>query len=383
MTRTAGWSQDGRPTVTHSRTWAHVIGAAVLALALTACGTDAEPTAGQQPDDETGSSQTETETEAAPEAERVVFGVGGVGSLAYLGYYIAEEIGLLQDCADEVGVEIETVGFKGSADAIKALAAGELDFVTAGVGQAISLLAGGQDALVVTALNNAGGIVAIASNDLPADFTLADAGGHTWGVGGIGTLGHEQAIAMARAYGADPAAITFLPIGGVAGYVASLEKGEVDIAAVGQPFAAQIEAEGLGRALASMYDPEVIEQTYPGGYISNVVIARKEFIDANPRISQAIVAAHVQALQWLHEHSAEEAFEALGELVAEHEAYWDVAFEDMMGGVPEEGIIDETRVENVMAAEKESGRVPADTTVQVSDVYDNSLVEAALSDPIC
>jgi NitT/TauT family transport system substrate-binding protein len=342
-------------------------------MALAACGGGS----GSEDDDASGAGDG-----AANEVDSVTLAVGGVGSTGYLGYFVAEGKGMLEDCLGPLGVKVNVQGFSGSSDAMQALVSGQADFATAGLSQVAQVRSGGRDARAVMAFNG-GNIQVVASSDLPENLTIEDVAGLTWGVGSIGSLGHQESLAIARVAEVDESDIEFVGIGGPAGYVAALETGQVDLVTVGEPYASQMIHDGTGRLLVDFYDPDVVDEAFPGGFVTTSLLTSDEFREANPKVTQALVDAVLQGQEAAHNLSPEEVADAVPDISKGHDGYWANALKTILQSTPEDGQISEKAAENVLKGEDKGGRLEGGKTVKAKDLYTNEYVEAAVKTDPC
>src|SRR5688572_8230158 len=161
----------------------------------------------------------------APEKTKVVLGVGGKPLLYYLPLTIAERKGFFK----AQGLDVEINDFGGGAKSLQALIGGSVDVVTGAYEHTIRMQAKRQDVCAVVELGRFPAVVIAARKDRAGDIkSAADLKGKKIGVTAPGSSTALIAqYAMVKA-GLKPTDAAFIGVGGGAGAVAAMKKGEID-----------------------------------------------------------------------------------------------------------------------------------------------------------
>src|ERR671920_2371213 len=240
---------------------------------------------------------------AAPVKPKVLLGVGGKPLLYYLPLTIAERRGFFK----EQGVDVEINDFGGGAKSLQALVGGSVDVVTGAYEHTIRMQAKGQDVRAVIELGRFPAIVVAVHKDRANKIkSAADFKGLKIGVTAPGSSTALLAqYAMVKA-GLRPTDAAFIGVGGGAGAVAAMKKGEIDVISHLDPVVAKLEADGDVLVLIDTRTEAGTRALFGGSNPAAVVYTRKEFIDRNPVTTQRLVNAFVKSLKWLQSATPEQ-----------------------------------------------------------------------------
>jgi NitT/TauT family transport system substrate-binding protein len=232
----------------------------------------------------------------APEKAKVALGVGGKPLLYYLPLTIAERKGYFK----EEGLEVEINDFGGGAKSLQALIGGSVDVVTGAYEHTIRMQAKNQEIQAVCELGRFPAIVIGVKTEKAGEIkTIADFKGKKVGVTAPGS---STAITMQYALvkaGLKPTDVAFVGVGGSAGAVAAMQKGEIDAISHLDPVIAKLEGDGAIKVLIDTRTEAGTKELFGGSNPAAVVYLKKDFIAQNPNTTQRLVNAHVKALKWL------------------------------------------------------------------------------------
>ena len=232
----------------------------------------------------------------APEKQKVSLGVGGKPLLYYLPLTVAERKGFFKD----EGLTVEINDFGGGAKSLQALIGGSVDVVTGAYEHTIRMQAKGQMIQAVCELGRFPAIVVAVKKDKAGEIkSAADFKGRRIGVTAPGSSTAITAqYAMVKA-GLKPNDAAFIGIGGGAGAVAAMQKGEIEIISHLDPVIAKLEEDGLLTVLIDTRTEEGTKGLFGGSNPAAVVYLKQDFIAANPNTTQRLANAHLKALRWL------------------------------------------------------------------------------------
>ncbi len=236
------------------------------------------------------------QTAGAPEKAKVALGVGGKPLLYYLPLSVAERKGFFK----EEGLDVEINDFGGGAKSLQALIGGSVDVVTGAYEHTIRMQAKGQMIQAVCELGRFPAITIAVKKDKAGEIkSAADFKGRKIGVTAPGSSTAITAqYAMVKA-GLKPNDAAFIGVGGGAGAVAAMQRGEIDIISHLDPVIAKLEEDGLIQVLIDTRTEAGTRALFGGSNPAAVVYLKQDFIDANPNTTQRLVNAHVKALRWL------------------------------------------------------------------------------------
>ena len=232
----------------------------------------------------------------------VKIGVGGKPLLYYLPLTIAERKGYFA----EEGVEAEISDFGGGARSLQALVGGSVDIVTGAYEHTIRMQAKGQDVRAVCELGRLPAIVIAVRKDLAgAVKSVADLKGRKVGVTAPGSsTALAVQFAMIKA-GLKASDAPLIAVGGGAGAVAAIKRGEIDAIAHLDPVIAKLEADGDIQVLVDTRTEAGTRALFGGPNPAAVVYTKQDWIERHPAAMQRVVNAFAKALRWLASASPE------------------------------------------------------------------------------
>lgn len=232
----------------------------------------------------------------APEKAKVTLGVGGKPLLYYLPLTVAERKGYFK----EEGLDVEINDFGGGAKSLQSLIGGSVDIVTGAYEHTIRMQAKGQAIQAVCELGRFPAIVIGVKRSLAGEIkSPADFKGKKIGVTAPGSSTAITAqYAMVKA-GLKPTDAAYIGVGGGAGAVAAMKKGEIEIISHLDPVISKLDGDGDIHILIDTRTEAGTKALFGGSNPAAVVYAKSDFITANPNTVQRIVNAHVKALKWL------------------------------------------------------------------------------------
>src|SRR5215212_2892954 len=239
----------------------------------------------------------------APEKPKVLIGVGGKPLLYYLPLTVAERRGFFKD----QGLEVEINDFGGGAKSLQSLIGGSVDVVTGAYEHTIRMQAKGQDVRAVVELGRFPAIVIAVRKDRADKIrSAADFRGAKIGVTAPGSSTALTAqYAMVKA-GLRPTDAAFIGVGGGAGAVAAMKKGEIDVISHLDPVVAKLEADGDVLVLIDTRTEAGTRALFGGSNPAAVLYTRADFTEKNPATTQRLVNAFMKSLKWLQSATPEQ-----------------------------------------------------------------------------
>ncbi|HEX8666194.1 MAG TPA: ABC transporter substrate-binding protein [Beijerinckiaceae bacterium] len=247
--------------------------------------------------------QVRAQGTGAPEKAKVQLGVGGKPLLYYLPLTIAERRGFFK----EEGLEVEIADLAGGARSLQSLVGGSVDVVTGAYEHTIRMQAKGQDIRAVIELGRFPAIVVAVRKDKAGQIkSAADLKGAKIGVTAPGSSTAILAqYAMVKA-GLKPTDAAIIGVGGGAGAVAAMKKGEIDAISHLDPVIAKLEADGDVQVLIDTRTEAGTRALFGGSNPAAVLYTKQEFIEKNPNTTQRLVNAFMKALKWIETATPEQ-----------------------------------------------------------------------------
>ncbi|TNC15736.1 ABC transporter substrate-binding protein [Methylobacterium terricola] len=240
---------------------------------------------------------------AKADTVKVRIGVGGKPLLYYLPLTIAERKGYFK----EEGIEAEINDFGGGARSLQALIGGSVDMVTGAYEHTIRMQAKGQDVRAVCELGRFPAIVVGVRKDLAGTVkTAADLKGRKIGVTAPGSSTSLTAqYAMIKA-GLKPTDAALIGVGGGAGAIAAMKKGEIDAISHLDPVIAKLEADGDITVIIDTRTEAGTRALFGGPNPAAVVYTKQDWIERHAAATQKVVNAFAKSLKWIVAASPEE-----------------------------------------------------------------------------
>lgn len=203
---------------------------------------------------------------------------------------------LLPEEAKKYNIQIEQIMFQRFADARTALASGDLELAAFGPQDIGLAVAGGAKSLVGVAGLGAGNDCLIARKGVSI-ASWKDLEGKTIGVG-AGSISWLKFVASVEENGLDYRQLKIVNVmGGGANYQKALQKGELDMAVVWQPFCAQ----GIVEGYAQYPGIDHNKSKAIGGWIA-VLAVNRGFMEKNRDAVLRLVLAYTDILKFAREN---------------------------------------------------------------------------------
>jgi len=212
-----------------------------------------------------------------------------------LAFWVAFEKGFFT----KNGVSVEVAGvFKAGPEIMTAFSSGELDMAYVGEAPATTAVANKAASVVVVAQVNTEGSALVIGKDNTSIKSLADLKGKTVAIPGHSTVQDFLLRKVLKNAGIDLVSVNIIVLKPPE-MISALRTGQIDAFIAWEPHPSKAATMGVGQNLATSGG------MWPG-HPCCVLITDKRFIAKQPEKVRAVVAAHVQATDYIH-HNAEEA----------------------------------------------------------------------------
>jgi NitT/TauT family transport system substrate-binding protein len=279
------------------------------------------------------------------EKTNITIASGGRALFAYLPMNIADTLGYFK----AEGLSVDIPEFDGGSKVTQALVGGSADFANTVFDQAIRLQARGQDIKgVVAGTNYAYYVLLLPKSRAETYKSPADLKGLKIGVTSPGSGSHVLIdLVMAKA-GLSSKNASIIQVGGGAGSIASMEKGDVDALSSLDPVISRLESTGRFVGVVDTRTAEGMKEVYGGDYLSACLLARADFIAKYPNTVQAVVNAQVRAIRWLAKAKPEEVMAALPDKwIGPDRDLFKASLAKALEGVSKDGLMSDQAVNNV------------------------------------
>ncbi|ABL72941.1 ABC transporter substrate-binding protein [Paracoccus denitrificans] len=307
-------------------------------------------------------------------AETVKIAIGGASCVCYMPVVLAEQLGLYE----KHGVDVELVDFKGGSAALKAVVGGSADVVSGYYEHTITLAAKRQELSSFVLMGRLPGIaVAVAPGKTDEVKSIKDLAGKTVGISAPGSSTDFFLKYMLSQAGLDPNAASVVGVGVGATAVAALEQGRIDAVVTPDPAITQLQSRHAD--LPILVDTRKAADTHAlfgADYPGAALYTRTEWLDQHPEQAQALAAAIVETLEYIHNTPAEEiAAKMPPNLVGADKQVYIESLNNSMEMLSETGLVDAKGAEAVQTMLSFNLPEVAGATIDLGKTYTNAYVE--------
>jgi len=278
------------------------------------------------------------------EKPKLTIGVGGKPLIYYLPLTIAERNGYFK----AEGLDVEILDFPGGAKALQALLGGSVDIVSGAYEHTISQQAKGQAIEALVLEGRYSGIVLALTKAKAATWkSPADLNGMKVGVTAPGSSTNMFVNILLAKAGLPPDSVSIIGVGGGAGAVAIMKRGEIDALSNLDPVISQLESDGTIVPVIDTRTEKGMQEVYGGAYAAGCIYAPPEFATKNPRTAQAIVNAMVRALRFIQNSPIDQVVAAVPPEYYTDKALYKAALEKNIATFKHDGFISSAAGEHV------------------------------------
>ncbi len=242
--------------------------------------------------------------ESKPETPNIRIAVGGKSALFYLPLSVTERLGYFKNAG--LNAEIDDVLSGGRT--LQSIVGGSAEIGIGTFDHAIQMQAKDQQVVAIAQIGRYPGFVlGVITAKASRYHGPKDLKGMKIGVTSLGSSTQFMAAYMMVRSGLNPDTdAAFITTGTTSTAVAAAQRAEIDAIVTSDPMASLMTSEKLIKVVADTRTPEGTQAVYGGPYPGGVVYATRDFIEKNPRTTQAVVTSFVRGLQWIATHSAED-----------------------------------------------------------------------------
>jgi NitT/TauT family transport system substrate-binding protein len=251
--------------------------------------------------------------------------------------------------------------------------------VTGAYEHTIRMQAKGQDVRAITELGRFPAIVIAVKKDKAGQVkSAADFKGLKIGVTAPGSSTALTAqYAMVKA-GLKPSDAAIIGIGSGASGVAAMQKGEIDVISHLDPVIAKLEADGDIVVLIDTRTEAGTRALFGGSNPAATLYSKKDFIDANPGTTQALVNAFMKSLKWLQTAKPQDVADTVPpEYHLGDKALYLKAVQNSLESYSRTGIVPAEGMASVMDMLKQLDPELKDAKVDLAATFDDRFVKKA------
>jgi NitT/TauT family transport system substrate-binding protein len=238
----------------------------------------------------------------APEKPNLKIGVGGQGQIIYMPLTLADQLGYFK----QEGLTIDIQDLKGGADALQAMVGGSTDATMGFYEHTVRTQTQGKFIEMIATCDLYPGLVMFVGKSHPEAKTIKDLANSKIGITSAGSSTEEMVKYLFKKNGLDPAGAQTVAVGSGGPAVTALKNGLVDALVTVEPAASTIEKNGDGTVMYDTRTEQGTKDVFGGAWPAGGFYVSTDFVQQNPRTSQALARVAVNTLKYINSHSPEE-----------------------------------------------------------------------------
>ncbi len=307
---------------------------------------------------------------------KVTIAVGGGACLCYLPTVLAKQLGEYE----KAGLAVDLVDLKGGSDALKAVLGGSADVVSGYFDHCVNLAAKHQELVSFVVYDRYPGEVLVVSPKHTSEISsIKDLAGKKVGVSAPGSSTDFFLKYLLKKNGVDPASVAVIGVGLGGTAVAAMEQGQIDAAVMLDPSVTVLQ--GGHSDLKILSDTRTAKDTlevFGGEYPGGALYSTAAWIAGHEKETQALTAAILSTLDWIHSHSPEEIMAKMPpEMVGKNTDLYLAALKNTIPMYSPSGKMDPKGADAVLAVFSLSSPEVAKANIDVSKTWTNKFVDAA------
>lgn len=297
--------------------------------------------------------------------------VGGIDKQIYLPYQLAQNLGFFKKYGVNMVLSTEQAGGVGAEDA---MVSGQVDLAGAWYVHTIDFQQHGKKVLDIVQLSGAPGEREMCAKGSgvksPEDWK-----GKVVGVTDLGSGTDDLTLYLAARYHLTPKQFTRVGVGAGQTLIGSLEHGRIVCGMTTQPTVNAIEKMGIGYSAMDLATGDGVKMWLGGFWPTASVLARADWVQAHPDLTQKVVDAMVATMRWIHTHSAADIADHLppdfvSNQLSSKQEYIKALAQDKGQFLPD-GMMPQGGPQTVLSVEKLAGKIhkPIDLDATYTNKY--------------
>jgi NitT/TauT family transport system substrate-binding protein len=231
-----------------------------------------------------------------PETPALTLAVGGLPGLYYLPVLAAQQLGYFK----EEGLDVTLEDFAGGSKALEAVVGGSAEVGAGAFEHTLFMQEKGQRYRAFVLMGRAPQIVvAVLKSKADQLKTLADFKGATVGVSAPGSSTDLVLTVALRKAGVQRNEISAIGVGSGATVLAAVSGGRIDALSNVDPMMTKLTRSGAIKVLIDTRTVKGTQEVFGGTMPAATLYASEQFIQKNPKTTQALANAIVHANRWL------------------------------------------------------------------------------------
>lgn len=294
---------------------------------------------------------------SASELPTVTMMVGGIDKQIYLPYQLAQDLGYFKKYGVHMVLSTEHAGGVGAEEAV---VSGQVDLAGAWYVHTIDFQMHGKRVIDIVQLSGAPGEREMCAKGSgvksPADWK-----GKALGITDIGSGTDDLTLFMAARAHLTSKDFNRIGVGSGQTLISALKHGRIVCGMTTQPTVNAIEKLGLGYSAIDLASGKGAQKWLGGFWPTASVLARGDWVDAHPKLTQDVVNAMVATMHWINTHSAAQIADKLPKDFVSNplstKAEYIHALAQDKGQFMSDGLMPDGGPQTVLAVEKMAGKI--------------------------
>lgn len=314
----------------------------------------------------------------ALEKKNITIAVGGsISQMNKIAYFVA----LNRKYFEQEGLIVDSNAFASGTAALQSLVGGSADVAEGAYEHTLRMQTKGVNITCLVSYGRYPGNVLVVRKSVADKIkTIADLKDKKIGVSAPGSSTQNFVAGLMERAGVSWKDASYVSIGTGPSAVAAMKTGgELDALVNLDPAINALVDSGDAVVLSDSRTAEGTQVAFGGGYLSDCLMVKNDFLKANPNTSQAITNAIVHAMQWLKTASIDDIVKSLPPAYYKSdEALYRVSLERNLSAFQWDGLVTPEAAKNVLDSIAVLDPVLKQAKIDFSLTYDNQLIEAAL-----
>lgn len=323
---------------------------------------------------------TATAFAAGAPLEKTDISISVGGSISQMNK-VAYVIALNKKFFEQEGLTVTSTAFSSGTAALQAVVAGGSDVGEGAFEHTLRMQAKGIDLTCLATFGRyPGNVLVVAKKRADTVHSVKDLKGLKIGISAPGASTQNFVAQLMERAGLSWKDASYVSVGTGATAVAAVRTGgELDALVNLDPAISALVDEGDAKVLVDSRTAEGSRQAFGGDYLADCLFVKTDFLKANPNTSQAIANAIVHAMQWLKTASIDDIMAATPpEYYKADKELYQRSLKRNLSAFQWDGIVTPAAARNVLASISVLDPALKKAKIDVSRVYDNTLIKNAL-----
>jgi NitT/TauT family transport system substrate-binding protein len=312
------------------------------------------------------------------EKKEIAIAVGGsISQMNKIAYFVA----LNRKYFEQEGLTVDSSAFASGTAALQSLIGGSADVAEGAYEHTLRMQTKGVNITCLVPYGRyPGNVLVVRKSEAEKIKSVADLKGKKIGISAPGSSTQNFVAGLMERAGVPWKEASYISIGtGPSAAAAMKSGGELDALVNLDPAIAALVDGGDATILVDSRTEKGTQDAFGGGYLSDCLMVKNDFLKANPNTSQALTNAVVHAMQWLKTASIDDIIKSLPPAYYKaNERLYRLSLDSNLSAFQWDGLVTPEAAQNVLDSIAVLEPALKQTKIDFSLTYDNKLIETAL-----